>query len=236
MDKKELFAEIEEEIKNLQRLEKEMKTLLLKKKREWTFMEIRASASILHDFYSGVEKIFEKIALVVDNHLPTGESWHIELLTQMAKPAGNLRPPVLSQELYEKMKEYLRFRHLFRHIYGFELKWERIEPLILNFSQVIGKLKAEIKNLEIFSISDIFPFLLPIYFSLFLISSDRPRQLNELIGHKVSFNYIFVDLIMRLISTAGTGGDIYLIENLPVFWRTPETLYTLSGGQILTQF
>lgn len=28
--------------------------------------------------------------------------------------------------------EFLRFRHLFRHIYGVELKWERIEPLCMD--------------------------------------------------------------------------------------------------------
>ncbi|MBE0478558.1 hypothetical protein IBX65_05490, partial [Candidatus Aerophobetes bacterium] len=53
MDKKELIDEIKEEIKNLERLEKETKSLLSNLGEELTFMEIRTSASILHDFYSG---------------------------------------------------------------------------------------------------------------------------------------------------------------------------------------
>jgi len=109
-----------------------------------TFKEIRATASILHDFYSGIEKIFEKIALTIDNSLPSGEEWHIELLSQMAKPFSKIRGPVISEDLFKKLKEYLKFRHLFRHIYGFELKWEKIKILCEEMSEVLNKFIEEI--------------------------------------------------------------------------------------------
>ena len=144
MDKKEFIYEIKEEIENLERLEKEMKFLIADIGEEPTFKEIRISSSILHDFYSGVEKIFKKIALVVDNNLPGGETWHIDLLTQMAKQFANIRPGVISESLFEKLKEYLKFRHLFRHIYGFELKWEKIKPLCLGMSEVLNEFIKEI--------------------------------------------------------------------------------------------
>jgi len=144
MDKKEFIEELKEEIKNLERLEGEMKTILSNLGKEPTFIEIRACASILQDFYSGIEKIFERIALVIDNNLPKGETWHIELLSQMAKPFGNIRPPVISENLFEKLKEYLKFRHLFRHIYGFELKWERIKHLCLEMENVLDELREDI--------------------------------------------------------------------------------------------
>lgn len=145
MDKKEFIAEIKDEIKNLERLEQEMKALLSSLGEEPAFMEIRTSASILHDFYSALEKIFEKIALVIDNNLPKGEEWHIELLSQMAKPSANIRPPVITENLFEKLKEYLKFRHLFRHIYGFELKWQRIKPLVSSLPKVLAELKENIR-------------------------------------------------------------------------------------------
>jgi len=85
MSKKELTESIKIEIENLERLNKEMKDLLAKIGQEPTFVEIRASGSILHDFYSGVEKIFERVAIFMDKNLPKGENWHIELLSQMAK-------------------------------------------------------------------------------------------------------------------------------------------------------
>ena len=70
MDKKEFIEGLKEELKNLERLEKEMKTLLTNLKNKPTFMEIRTSASILHDFYSGIERIFERIAVLIDKNLP----------------------------------------------------------------------------------------------------------------------------------------------------------------------
>jgi len=50
MDKKGFIDEIRQEIANLERLEGEIKTLISRLKEEPTFMEIRTSASILHDF------------------------------------------------------------------------------------------------------------------------------------------------------------------------------------------
>ena len=46
----------------------------------------------------------------------------------------------------KELKEFLRFRHLFRHIYGFELKWERIEPLCMRLDTVLGDVEKEIKE------------------------------------------------------------------------------------------
>ena len=37
----------------------------------------------LHAFYSGLERIFEKLASTIDGSVPTAANWHQELLTQM---------------------------------------------------------------------------------------------------------------------------------------------------------
>ncbi len=39
----------------------------------------------LHGFYSGPERIFERIAAVVDGSKPTGENWHQALLEQRSQ-------------------------------------------------------------------------------------------------------------------------------------------------------
>ena len=141
----ELRPQIAIELENFDRLRSEMEGLLvLKEERE--FIRVRTAGSIIHDLYCGIEKIFEKIAVGVDKNLPEGEDWHRELLLQMAKPLVGLRNGVISEELMRELKEFLRFRHLFRHIYGFELKWERIEPLCLRMESVVEKLKEEINR------------------------------------------------------------------------------------------
>lgn len=146
MNKKALKDEIKIEIENLNRLNEEMKVLLSRIGNGPTFIEIRATASILQDFYSGVEKIFEKIALLIDKKLPKGERWHIELLMQMTKPLRNIRPPIISQNLFEKFKEYLEFRHRVRHMYGFELKWEKFKHLCMELENTLKELILEIEK------------------------------------------------------------------------------------------
>ncbi|HPC35457.1 MAG TPA: hypothetical protein P5067_03270 [Candidatus Marinimicrobia bacterium] len=56
MDKNELIKDVKIEIENLERINSEMNELLAKTEANPTFVETRAAASILHDFYSGVKK------------------------------------------------------------------------------------------------------------------------------------------------------------------------------------
>ena len=44
----------------------------------------------LHAFYSGLERLFELIARHVDGSLPSGETWHRELLQQMAQDRAHI--------------------------------------------------------------------------------------------------------------------------------------------------
>jgi len=74
MSRDRLVEDIKIEVKNLERLKEEMRVLLEKAGVQPGFVEIRAAASILHDFYSGVEKIFERIAINIDKSLPKGET------------------------------------------------------------------------------------------------------------------------------------------------------------------
>lgn len=146
MDNENLWEDIKNEIDNLDRIVSEMRELLNIIGDNPTFIEIRSAGSILHDFYSGIEKIFERIGLHIDKNIPKGDGWHKELLLQMAKPSLGRKEQIISKALLRKLKEYMRFRHLFRHIYGFELKWSRIKPLCINMETVLEELKNEIKK------------------------------------------------------------------------------------------
>ncbi len=52
----------------------------------------------LHGFYAGLERLFELIARHVDGVLPSGETWHRDLLRRMAQDIAGVRPAVLSQD------------------------------------------------------------------------------------------------------------------------------------------
>ena len=96
--------------------------------------------------WSGVEKVFERIALSVDKHIPKSENWHMELLLQMAKPFEKAREAIIEEELLEDLKEYLRFRHLFRHIYGFQLTFPRFKEYCINLEEISIKFELTIEN------------------------------------------------------------------------------------------
>ncbi len=91
---------------------------------------IDSAALNLHDFYAGLERIFQQIGSTVDGNMPAGHNWHRELLQQMQSDLPELRPPVLSTEAVRMLDEFLRFRHVVRNIYAFQFDPERIARLV----------------------------------------------------------------------------------------------------------
>lgn len=71
---------------------------------------VDSAALNLHDFYTGLERIFQQIATTVDGNLPTGGEWHRDLLYQVQADLPDLRPPVLSTDAVKALDEFLRFR------------------------------------------------------------------------------------------------------------------------------
>ena len=72
---------------------------------------LRARGSILHDFPSGVERIFVHIAGELNGGVPQAERWHQELLGDMVLEIPKVRPAVIDADLATALGEYLRFRH-----------------------------------------------------------------------------------------------------------------------------
>jgi hypothetical protein len=136
-----LKLSIQDEIGKLALLDREKNALVKRKSSNYL---VRAGGSILHDFYTGIEKIFESIAKEIDDRIPMGEEWHSELLRQMTLDIPGLRPPVITASTEKKLREYLGFRHLFRKRYGLELDWQRLKKLLLGLPQVRTQLEKEI--------------------------------------------------------------------------------------------
>ena len=53
---------------------------------EW--IRLRTRGSLLHDFYTGIERAFCRIAQELNGGLPNTEHWHRDLLQDMAPGAG----------------------------------------------------------------------------------------------------------------------------------------------------
>lgn len=93
--------------------------------------------------------MLKRIAVEIDGGLPTGDAWHRQLIDRMAKPT-DLRPAVLSQDLYDILSEYLAFRHVFRSSYSFHLEWEKMSSLVLNCESTMRRLEGELQVNEAF--------------------------------------------------------------------------------------
>ena len=100
-------------------------------------------AKKLADVYNGVENIFRRIAREVDMHLPTGDSWHKDLLSQMTEQRPE-RPPVISEKTFPRLDDLLKFRHAFNNIYGEELVYEEIEPHARSISELFANVSADL--------------------------------------------------------------------------------------------
>lgn len=101
----------------------------------------------LHDFYNGLERIFERIAENIDEIKPEGLNWHQEILKQMAMEIPKVRPAVISQDLREELDKYRAFRHIVRNIYAHNFKIDKIKDLMRNIDKLLNKLE---ENLQIF--------------------------------------------------------------------------------------
>jgi hypothetical protein len=98
----------------------------------------------LHSFYSGLERIFELIVRAVDQAIPSGETWHRELLEQVSHEIAGLRPAVINAENARRLEEFRRFRHLVRNVYAADLIPGRMANMLANLPGLWTDLRAEL--------------------------------------------------------------------------------------------
>ena len=109
------------------------------------YIEIMALAGMLHAFYNGVENIFKRIAIHCDGSSPSGAAWHQNLLKSMTVNTENRRA-VISEELREKLRDYLDFRHFFRQSYSFQFNWEKMAYLVENLEETFEAVESKLQE------------------------------------------------------------------------------------------
>ncbi len=89
-----------------------------------------AVALNMHGYYSGVEHVFEDIARTVEDSIPSGANWHVELLAQMSEEIKGVRPPVISHSTQAILDDFRALRHIVRNVYAFNLNATRLNELL----------------------------------------------------------------------------------------------------------
>jgi hypothetical protein len=102
--------------------------------------------SLLHAYYDHTEKVFKLIAKNIDGCVPDGESWHKELLDQMAIAIPEKRPAVLNKPAQQLLEELRGFRHVYRNVYGDNLDPIRIENLVRKLPMIAKNLKEDLDS------------------------------------------------------------------------------------------
>jgi hypothetical protein len=99
----------------------------------------------LHSLYTAFENIFRNIAASFENQLEKS-GWHRQLLQRMRLDLTPMRPAVIDGEAYEKLDEMLRFRHVFRTLYGLELDPLRLRVVLTKALQLKPLYRGQIER------------------------------------------------------------------------------------------
>ena len=108
---------------------------------ELSELELAGVAALLHNFYNGLENVLKQALRSKGVSIPSGPSWHRDLLLA----AGQEK--VLSQDLVQALSRYLAFRHFFSHAYALDLYPDRMVPLVNDAADIFDRFTAEINNL-----------------------------------------------------------------------------------------
>lgn len=130
MKKEKLKREILFELDQLKNLASQAEGLFLwpaEHRRPW---DAAAAAKYVSDLVLCLENMCKRRCHYLGIPIPQGYNSHNQILEDfsIAPELGGL----LSPEMSQRLKKYLRFRHRFIHNYGHEVKWEMVEePLRL---------------------------------------------------------------------------------------------------------
>ena len=104
-------------------------------------LERAGLATVIHNFYNGIENVLKQIIRHRGIELPSGPSWHRDLVN-LASNSG-----IISKTTAEEFRRYLAFRHFFSHAYSFELNGNQIEPLVRDAREIFKRFRDDITNL-----------------------------------------------------------------------------------------
>ncbi|MBM4041278.1 MAG: hypothetical protein FJ290_22475 [Planctomycetes bacterium] len=150
MNATELRQEIELEFDAIERTLAELASLSSDTTgRAPTTREVAAAGLFLANFYNGVESVLKRIRLFHGIPMPSGPTWHLELLKGFCDPPREGLPLLIAAPLEGKLAPYRRLRHVVHHGYGFRFQWEQIQPGIDAAASVFQELReAVVKHLE----------------------------------------------------------------------------------------
>lgn len=106
----------------------------------------RVIGSVLHDYYNVLENIFEQVVKTFGETIPSGESWHKELLKRVTLDIPGVRKALISKETEMKVDDLRKFRHVFRNIYGINIDAAKEQAVLRNLPDVSSSIKKDFED------------------------------------------------------------------------------------------
>ena len=133
-----LSQKIQAELENIDEIFKEMPSH--SSLSQLSILELAGVATLLHNYYNGIENILKQIFISQKIRVPEGQSWHKDLLERAVNES------IISEECKKQLGQYLAFRHFFSHAYALDLYPEKMEPLVKNYQKLYLIFKYDIKR------------------------------------------------------------------------------------------
>jgi len=109
----------------------------------------------LHNLYNAFENLFHLVAEAFENHIPDPSRWHTLLLDRMGRDIEGIRPRLIGESALKVLDELRRFRHVFRHVYHYDLDPEKVKQALAKaylletvYRDDIGQFLTFLKRLE----------------------------------------------------------------------------------------
>jgi HepT-like protein len=82
----------------------------------------RVAACVREEAYTGLEKVFSEVSPELNGESLASETWHRDLLHAVTLDLPGFRPSVIRADLESRLLELLKFHHLYRNLYSFDLR------------------------------------------------------------------------------------------------------------------
>jgi hypothetical protein len=103
----------------------------------------------------GIENVFKRILRFLGKEPPSGPDWHTRLLGWFGDEPRSDLPVLVSEELANRLKPFLRFRHLVTHGYALDLEWNRMREGLEEARPVFEAFRTRVEDyLDSLDVSD----------------------------------------------------------------------------------
>jgi hypothetical protein len=100
----------------------------------------------LHGWYTAFEAALERTARQLDQTVPTGSSWHVDLLDQMRIEMPGLRSALIPEGTLILLHELRKFRHFFRNAYVLELDAPQVRARATNLALIADPVASRLRD------------------------------------------------------------------------------------------